>query len=68
VVGCTIGSRGGIPGERKPVIRDDIIIIIIIRRRRRRRRIFGKGLGFFSPRHCIQSGGSSYSGDKAARA
>jgi hypothetical protein len=23
VVGCTIGSRGGIPGERKRVIRDD---------------------------------------------
>jgi hypothetical protein len=23
VVGCTIGSRGEAPGERKPVIRDD---------------------------------------------
>jgi hypothetical protein len=23
VVGCTIGSRGEVPGERKPVIRDD---------------------------------------------
>jgi len=22
-VGCTIGSRGEVPGERKPVIRDD---------------------------------------------
>jgi hypothetical protein len=23
VVGCTTGSRGEVPGERKPVIRDD---------------------------------------------
>jgi hypothetical protein len=23
VVGCTIGARGEVPGERKPVIRDD---------------------------------------------
>jgi len=23
VVGCIIGSRGTVPGERKPVIRDD---------------------------------------------
>jgi len=23
VVGCTIGSRGEVPGERRPVIRDD---------------------------------------------
>jgi hypothetical protein len=23
VVGCTIGSRGEVPGEGKPVIRDD---------------------------------------------
>jgi hypothetical protein len=30
VVGCTIGSIGEVPGERKPVIRGDIIIIIII--------------------------------------
>jgi hypothetical protein len=38
VVGCTIGSRGEVPGERKPVIRGVIIIIIIIIIRRRRRR------------------------------
>jgi hypothetical protein len=37
VVGCTIGSRGEVPGKRKPVIRDDdmmmmmmMMIIIII--------------------------------------
>jgi hypothetical protein len=39
VVGCTTGSRGEVPGERKPAIRDDqddndimIIIIVIIAR------------------------------------
>jgi hypothetical protein len=30
VVGCTVGSRGEVPGERKPVIRNDKIIIIMI--------------------------------------
>jgi hypothetical protein len=30
VVGYTTGSRGEVPGARKPVIRGNIIIIIII--------------------------------------
>jgi hypothetical protein len=30
VVGCTYGSKGEVPGERKPVIRNDDVVVVVV--------------------------------------